>query len=142
MKHRKVYNEFQINLILFAITCIMLIPIVSVVSYIFDLQEYTSTSTILLVASALLIIFFVIGIIYILITKDKYKRRLKPSYQREFTTILVVCGFGILGIGIMFIYLGGPAFYVPHVIVPLFIGIYSFIFLIGDIYFNVRYIRK
>lgn len=142
MKHRKVYNEFQINLILFAITCIMLIPIVSVVSYIFDLQEYTSTSTILLVASALLIIFFVIGIIYILITKDKYKRRLKPSYQREFTTILVVCGFGILGIGIMFIYLGGPVFYVPHVIVPLFIGIYSFIFLIGDIYFNVRYIRK
>ncbi len=90
MSHKKVYNVFQINLIVFLVICIMLVPILSVISYLFDLHLQTSPVSVIIISTVIMGIFFVTGLVYILITKDHFKRKLKASYQREFTIVLLV----------------------------------------------------
>ena len=142
MSRKKVYNLFQINIIMFYITCIMLVPILLVISYLFDFHVYTSVNSIILVASFVLLIFFVVGLTYLLITRPQFERRLKPSYQRELTVTIVVSVVGVLGLGILFMYLGGPSYYVPHVITPLGIIMYFILYFVGVRYFNVSLINR
>ena len=142
MAHKKVYNMFQINLIVFYVICIMLVPILSVISYLFDLHLYTSINSIMIIFTAMLLVFFITGLIYLLITKDHYKRKLKPSYQREFTIVLSVSAMGVIGLGVMFLYLGGPQLYVPHVIIPVAIITFSLLYIVGTRYFNISLLRK
>lgn len=108
----------------------------------FDLHDYTSTNKIVLIASIITLIFFVAGLTLLLLTRDKYERKLKPRYQREFMIVNVFSAFGIIGIGIFYTYLGGSFFYVPHVIIPLFIGVYTAVFYVGDRIFNVNLFRR
>ena len=61
MKRNKIYNLFQINQIVFYSLWALLIPILLVISYIFDLHNHTSTNNILLVSSAITMIVFVVG---------------------------------------------------------------------------------
>ena len=142
MHRKKVYNAFQINLIVFYTICFMLVPIVSIISYIFDFHLYTSTNTIILIGTVILVVVFVVGLTYLLVTREFFKRRLKPSYQREFTITLVTSGLGVLGLGVMFLYIGGQALYVPHVIIPLGIAVFSGMYLLGNRYFNVSLLRR
>lgn len=142
MNRKKVYNLFQINLIMFYITCIMLVPILIVISFLFDFHEYTSVNSIILVSSIILLIFFVVGLTYLLITRPQFERRLKPSYQRELTITITVSVVGVLGLGILFMYLGGPSYYVPHVITPLGIIMYFILYFVGVRYFNVSLINR
>lgn len=142
MNHKRVYNVFQINLIVFYALCIMLVPMFTVVSYIFDFHLYTSTNSIILIGAILLGVVFVTGLVYLLVKRDQYERKLKPSYQREFTIVMSVSALGVLGLGVMFLYFGGSLFYVPHVIIPIGIGVYAVLYLIGDRYFNVSLLRR
>jgi len=142
MKRKKIYNRFQINQIVFYSLCILLVPMLLVISYIFDLHNYTSINNILLVSSTITMVVFIVGQTYLLITKEQQKRKLKPSYQKEFLTLIVIVAFGVLGIAILFIYLGGLLFYVPHVIIPLFLFAYLILFIIGQKYFNMNLLRR
>lgn len=142
MNHKKVYNVFQIKLIMFYTTCIMLVPILVVISYLFDLHLYTSPNTIFLIAGLILLIFFVIGLVYLLLTRSHYERRLKPSYQREMTITIAISALGVLGLGIMFMYFGGPSYYVPHVITPTGIIMYFILYFVGVRYFNVSLLKR
>ncbi len=142
MKRKKIYNLFQINLILFYTFCFFLVPILLVISYIFDLYNYTSINNIILIAGSITIIVFAIGLTYLLTTREQYRRKLKPSYQKEFLILIVIVTFGVLGIAILFIYLGGLLFYVPHVTIPLFLFAYLILFIVGQKYFNVNLLRR
>ena len=142
MHRKKVYNAFQINLIVFYTICFMLVPTVSIIAYIFDFHLITSANTIILIGTVLMLVVFVFGLLYLMLTKDFYKRRLKPSYQREFTITLVTSGIGVLGLGVLFLYIGGQALYVPHVIIPLGIAVFSGMYLLGNRYFNVSLLRR
>ncbi|MCK5761983.1 MAG: hypothetical protein KAH16_03690 [Candidatus Izimaplasma sp.] len=120
----------------------MSVPILLLVSFIFDLHNYTSVNNIILVATLITIIIFISGLLFIIVTRDKYKRKLRPSYQKEFLILVVITAFGNLGIAILFIYLGGLLFYVPHVIIPLFLFAYLVLFIVGQKYFNMNLLRK
>jgi hypothetical protein len=142
MKHKKVYNVFEVDFIVFLVICIMLVPIFSIVSYIFDFHLHVDTSTILYTSLGITIAFFISGLIYLLIKRDELSRKLKPYYQREFSIVMTVSGLGVLGSGIIFLYLGGPSLYVPHVIIPLGIIVFSSLYLLGDQYFNVSLTKR
>ncbi len=142
MKRNKIYNLFQINQIVFYTLCALLVPILLVVSYILDLHNIISINNILLAASIITMIIFLVGQSYLLITKEQRKRKLKPSYQKEFLILIVIVAFGVLGIAILFIYLGGPMYYVPHVIIPLFLFAYLILFIVGQKYFNMNLLRR
>ncbi|MBN2604263.1 MAG: hypothetical protein JXR62_00400 [Bacilli bacterium] len=142
MKRKKVYNLFQINLILFYTFSFLLVPILVVLSYIFDLYLVASTNNIILVADIITLIVFVVGFVYMMITRDHFERRLKPSYPKEFLWLILISAFGVLGIGIIFIYLGGLLYYVPHVVIPLFLSTYLILFIVGEKYFNVNLLKR
>lgn len=142
MKRKKVYNLFQINLILFFSFSFLLVPIIVVLSYIFDLYLVASTNNIILVADIITLIIFITGFAYLMIRRDHFERRLKPSYSRELLWLILISAFGVLGIGIIYLYLGGALFYVPHVIIPLFLLTYLILFIVGEKYFNVNLLKR
>ncbi len=142
MKRKKVYNLFQINLILFYSFSVLLVPILIVFSYILDLHLVTSANRIILIADIIAIIIFIGGLTFILLTRDRFQRRLKPSYSREFLWLIIISAIGILGIGIIFIYLGGLEFYVPHIIIPLFLSSYLLLYIVGQKYFNINLLKR
>jgi len=142
MKRNNVYNLFQINLILFYSFSILLVPILVVIAYIFDLHLVTSANTIILVADIIAAIVFILGLVFILITRDHFQRSLKASYSREFLWLIIIWAVGILGIGILFVYLGGQEFYVPHIIIPLFLLTYLLLYVVGQKYFNINLLKR
>lgn len=142
MSRKKVYSMFQINIIVFIVFCIMTVPIVAVVSYIFNLQDLVSVTTIFYVALSVLIINAGVGVAYIVITKENYRRRLKPSYQKEFTFVMTITAIGVLGCGVLFMYLGGIELYVPHLIIPIGIFAFTVLYLLGDRFFNINLLRR
>jgi len=142
MKRIKVYNLFQINLILFYSFSILLVPILIVFSYIMDLQLYTSANRIILLADFIALIVFITGLTFILLTRDRFQRKLKPSYSREFLWLIIIASLGILGIGIMFTYLGGLEFYIPHIIIPLSLTTYLLLYVVGHKYFNINLLKR
>ena len=142
MKRKKVYNLFQINLILFYSFSVLLVPILIVIAYILDLHLLTSANKIILIAVIVSTIVFIVGLTFILITRDHFQRRLKPSYLREFLWLIIIAAIGILGIGIIFIYLGGLEFYVPHIIIPLFLTTYLLLYVVGQKYFNINLLKR
>ena len=142
MKRKKVYNLFQINLILFNSFSILLVPILVVFAYIVDLHLVTSTNRIILFAVIIAAITFIVGLIFILITRDHFQRRLKPSYSKEFLWLIIISAFGILGIGILYTYLGGLELYVPHIIIPLFLIAYLLLYAVGQKYFNINLMKR
>lgn len=139
---KKVYNLFQINLIVFYVMCFSLVPTFIVVAYLFDLHEFTSTNYIVLIATSLALGFFIVGIVYLLFRRDKLERVLKPSYKKELSLVIIFSAFGILGFGVFYTYLGGSFFYVPHVIIPLFIFVYAMVMLLANKYFNVNFFNN
>lgn len=142
MSHKRVYSMYQINMIISIVVSVMTVPIVSVFTYIFNVTAYVSINNVLYIALAIMIIIFGTTFFFTLLTKDKLIRKLKPSYQKEFTFISAMSALGVLGSGVLFMYLGGDQFYVAHVIIPLGLVTYSIIYLIGDRFFNVRLIRR
>lgn len=142
MKRKKVYNLFQINLILFNSFSILLVPILIVFAYIFDLHLVTNENKIIIIADIIAAIFFIVGLTFILLTRDHFQRRLKPSYFREFLWLIIISTFGIFGIGILFIYLGGDEIYVPHIIIPLFLITYFLLYTVGQKYFNINLLKR
>lgn len=141
-KRKKVYSVFHVYLISFYVICIMFVPILSTIAYLFDAHLNTTTNMIILINTILLLIFFVVGLIYLLVRRDYYERRLKPSYQREFTIVMTVWAIGMLGLGVLFIFFGGSDFYVPHFVTPIAIFTFVIMYNIGDIYFNIRLLDR
>jgi len=142
MKRKKVYSLFHINLILFYTSSVLMIPMLVVLAYIFDLHLATSPTIIIAIAGMITLVYFTIGLLYMILKKEQLKRKLKPTYIKEFSTLFIINALGVLGIGVLFIYLGGPDRYVPHVIIPLFLGTYLLIFIAGDRFFNINLLRK
>lgn len=142
MNRKRVYSLFQIILILFISSSVLMIPMLVVIAYIFDLHLITSTTIIIAVSAVVTLIYFFLGLLYILLKKEQLKRKLKPTYVREFSTLFIINALGVLGTGVLFIYLGGPEKYVPHVIIPLFLGSYLLIFIAGERFFNINLLKK
>jgi amino acid transporter len=129
-------------MIMTIIATIMAVPTVTVFTYIFNMTDYVSVTNILYISLAFTIIIFGASFLFTILTRDKLRRRLKASYQREFTFISALSALGVLGSGILFMYLGGDEFYVLHVIIPLGLITYTIIYIVGDRFFNVRFIRR
>lgn len=137
MKRKRVYNQFQINLIVFYAVSLLMVPLFIVIAYLFDLHLLTSTNNIVLIASIMALTFFVIGLTVILLRRKKTERKLKPSYYKEYIILLIFSTFGVVGFGIFYTYLGGSFRYVLHVIIPSFIVIYGIDIILGNQFFNV-----
>ena len=119
-----------------------MVPMLVVIAYIFDLHLLTSIPIIIGVSASITVIYLIVGLLYIVLKKEQLKRRLKPTYIKEFSTLFIINALGVLGVAVLFIYLGGPDQYVPHVIIPLFLVSYLLIFIAGERFFNINFLKK
>lgn len=140
--NRNIYTIFHINIILFIVISIMFIPIVSVIAFIFDIQEIIDPLYIILAGASGLVIFLGAGTLLLVLQRARYDRRVKPVYHREFSLIVFICSLGVLGSGIIFTYFGGPTKYIAHVIIPIFLLVFSGVIFIGRRYLNIDFSRR
>lgn len=141
-KKPKIYSRFEISVILFYATMVLLLPIVLVITYIFELDQWLNINTFVL--SVIIVIFFlsILGTIYLVIRKDHLKRQVKPGYRNEFFYLVFMSGFGLLGFVVFYDYLGGDRAYIANILVVLFSLIVYFLISFGRKFFKFDYMKK
>jgi len=122
---------------------LLLLPIVLVFTYVFD--TFTNNYDVrfyLLILVSIAVLFTIIGTIFLLIKKDKLKRMVKANYVQEFYYLVIISIFGILGLVVLYKYLGGRPEYIAIILV-LSLLLFAYVLLkLGRKYFNLDYGRK
>lgn len=139
----RIYSKYEINSIVFYGTMLLLMPIVLVFTYVFD--AFTNNYDVriyLLILVGITVLFTIIGTIFLLIKRDKLKRMVKATYVQEFYYLVIISIFGILGLVVLYKYLGGSPEYIASILV-LSILLFAYVLLnLGRKYFNLNYGRK
>ncbi len=138
----KVYSTWQIRFIVMAVSLLYIVPLFYAITYTysirfdgFGLSRGTVSIGVLLA----------VAMIFSLILWRKFSvwhRAIKIEYRKEFSYLLLVSGFGFLGLIVMFVEFGGDAQYVIHLLIGLFIVNYIFVTVLGRKLFNVTLIGK
>ena len=138
----RIYSKYEIRVILFYGTIILLIPLILVFTYVFNVDQDLNLSLYFLVLGSINIVALIAGTIILILNKDKYKRQVKATYSTEFYYLLIASIFGILGIIVLYNYLNGPIKYIGNLFVILIV-LFAYILLhLGRKYFNFNYRRK
>lgn len=139
----RIYSKYEINSIVFYGTMLLLMPIVLVFTYVFD--TFTNNYDVriyLLILVGITVLFTIIGTIFLLIKRDKLKRMVKATYVQEFYYLVIISIFGILGLVVLYKYLGGSPEYIASILV-LSLLLFAYVLLnLGRKYFNLNYGRK
>ena len=139
----RIYSKYEINSIVFYWTMLLLLPIVLVFTYVFDtFTDNYDVRFYLLILVSIAVLFTIIGTIFLLIKKDKLKRMVKANYVQEFYYLVIISIFGILGLVVLYKYLGGRPEYIAIILV-LSLLLFAYVLLkLGRKYFNLDYGRK
>lgn len=145
MKGKKIptiYSQFEINTILFYAAVIMFLPLILVITYIFDIDAHLDIDVFILWTIIVNFTITVVGTIILLVRKDHLKREVKANYRVEFIILAALSLFGLLGFVVFYDYLGGNRDYIANILVVLFaILLFALIFL-GRKFFKFDYMKK
>ncbi|MGD9963929.1 MAG: hypothetical protein AB7E16_00930 [Candidatus Izemoplasmatales bacterium] len=138
----RIYSKYEIRVILFYGTIILLIPLILVFTYVFNVDQDLNLNLYFLVLGSINIVALIAGTLILFLNRDKYKRQVKATYSSEFYYLLITSIFGILGIIVLYNYLNGPIKYIGNLFVILIV-IFAYLLLhLGRKYFNFNYRRK
>jgi hypothetical protein len=113
-------------------------PIFYAFTFTFDLNQYFSFDSKLIIGLSLPVIIFSIGAIILWHHQKDYKKKVMNIYRKEYAGIMLVTGFGILGVTVMFLEYGGEESYILHLLILLFLINYFVVFELGRLIFNVK----
>ncbi len=113
-------------------------PIFYAFTYTFDLNQYFSPNAKILIGLSNPVLIFTIGALIIWHKQKDYKKKVLNVYRKEYAVIMLVTGFGILGITVMFLEYGGEESYILHLLILLFLVNYFIVFELGRLIFNVK----
>jgi len=137
-----IYSQFEIDVILFYGTMIMLLPIVLVFTYVFEIDEIVNIDRFMFWVLMMNFFLTAAGTLVLALRKDHLRRKVKPAYIPEFVYLLFVAGFGLLGIVVLYDYLDGSRQYIANVLsILLALLVYVLIFL-GRRFFKYDYMKK
>lgn len=141
-KKPKIYSEYEIRVILFYATMILALPNVLVLSYIFDFSSKLDIYRFIFWVAMVVIAMTIAGTLILLLNRDHYKRRVKASYRGEFIYLLFQSAFGLLGIAVLYDYLGGSRQYIANVMIIVFAAFFYLLYTLGRKYFKFDYMNK
>lgn len=141
-RRQKIYSEFEIRLILFYATMILLFPNVLVITYIFDIAEHVNIMRFMFWLLISVVILTGLGTAALFYYRDRLKRRVKPTYRGEFIYLLFLSAFGLLGVAVLYDYFGGNPQYVANVLIFVVALLLYVLITLGRIYFKFNYMRK
>ncbi|PKK95328.1 MAG: hypothetical protein CVV60_01885 [Tenericutes bacterium HGW-Tenericutes-5] len=138
----RIYSKFEINSILFYATMILFIPLVLVFTFVFNIEYSFDVKIFLLYLLAVTTVITLIGLSIILLKRDKMKRHVKATYISEFYYLVTISIFGVLGVIVLYNYLGGPQNFIPNIFVILLVLFVYILLRLGRKYFNLKYTKK
>jgi hypothetical protein len=140
MQHKRLFDVFRVHLIILGFLSLFTTPLVSVFTYIFELNQVNPIQNIY-IGLVFTFVTVIISVVYLFSTKYKNLRTFKPAYPFFYGVLYFITFVGSLGLGVMIIYIFGEeaSSLIPYVLVPTFLIGLLLLPLLGKLYFNVKY---
>jgi hypothetical protein len=141
-KHTRIYSLYEIRIILFYASMLWLMPILLVITYVFEFDVILDINLFLLWSIFGVFILTALGTIGLLLNKDKLKRQVKPAYLGEYYYLLFVNALGMLGFVVFYDYLGGDRQYIANILILLAAVLVYVLLRLGRAFFKIDYMKK
>ena len=141
-KNQHIYSQFEINSICFFATMFWLMPLVLVITYVFDLDRFLDMNRFIFWVIIGVFALTFLGILTLTVQKDRLKRQVKPTYVGEYTYLLFIHAFGILGFVVFYDYLGLDRQYIANVLLILAAMFMYLLLRLGRAFFKIDYMQK
>ncbi len=141
-KKQKIHSEFAIRLILFYGTMLLLLPMILVVTYVFSLDAYMDVTLFMFWTMVGILGVTAVGTGILFLDRDHLKRMVRPSYRNEFIYLLFISAFGLLGLAVMYDYLGFDRQYIANFLIVAFSLMVYLLIMLGKKFFKFGYIGK
>ncbi len=141
-RRSKIYSQYEINVINFYATMIWLLPMILVVTYVFEIDQKLNINQFIFWLAIANFIVTLIGSFVILFKRDDWKRQVKAEYRTEFVYLLFICSFGVLGFVVFYDYMGGDRQYVANFIVIIGAILIYILLNLGRTFFKFDYMKK
>jgi nitrate reductase gamma subunit len=142
-KNRPVIStQFEINAIVFNATMLLLLPLVLVFTYLFEVDKHLNINDFMFWVLIVNFIALITGTVILAINRDRLKRKVKVTYRNEYFYLIFLFVFGLLGFVVLYDNMGGNRAYIANILVVLFAGLLYLAIFLGRRYFNLAYIRN
>jgi len=138
----KISTQFEINAIVFYANMILFLPLVLVITYLFEIDKHININDFMFWILIANFIILITGTIILALNRDRLKRKVKVTYKDEYFYLIFLFVFGLLGFVVMYDNMGGDRAYIANILVVLFAGLLYIAILLGRRYFNLDYIRN
>ncbi|MBI9009294.1 MAG: hypothetical protein JEZ05_04610 [Tenericutes bacterium] len=138
----KISTQFEINAIVFYANMILLLPLILVVTYLFEIDKFLNINEFMFWILIFNFVSLVTGTIVLALNRDRLRRKVKVTYRNEFFYLVFLFVFGLLGFVVLYDFMGGDRAYIANILVVLFAGLLYLAILLGRKYFNLYYINK
>jgi hypothetical protein len=138
----KIYSQFEINVITFYASMIMLLPGILVITYVFGLDRAFNIDSFIRWLLLLVAVATAIGTVWLAFRKDTLKRRVKPGYRNEYFYLVFITAIGVLGFCVLYDYAGGDRAYIANILVVLCTAIIYVLLRLGRQFFKFDYMKK
>jgi hypothetical protein len=138
----RIYSKYEINSILFYGTVILFTPLILVFTYVFNIEKVIDPIIFLLIVLGVNLLIGILGTLLLFLKKDSLKRMVKSNYIYEFYFLVIISVFGILGMVVLFDYLGGNRQYIANILI-LVVVIFVYILLqLGRKFFKFDFKKR
>ncbi len=138
----KISTQFEINAIVFYANMILLLPLVLVFTYLFEIDKHVNINDFMFWILVINFVALVTGTIVLALNKDRLRRKVKVTYRNEYYYLIFLFVFGLLGFVVLYDNMGGDRAYIANILVVLFAGLLYLGIILGRKYFNLDYINK
>ncbi|MFH5880795.1 hypothetical protein [Liberiplasma polymorphum] len=135
---RKIYSHYFVSWILLLYAFVWSVPIFYAFSYTFELNQYLTATIKMIVSLIIALTIAFIGITVLITKRKKYRKKVNSVYRKEYASLMILTGFGILGVAVMFLEFGGNKDYLLHLLILLFLVNYFIVLELGSHIFNVK----
>ena len=138
----RIYSKYEINSILFYGTVILFTPLLLVFTYVFNIEKVIDPIIFLFIVLGANLVVALLGLLILFLKKDSLKRKVKPNYIYEFYFLVIISVFGILGMVVLFDYLGGNRQYIANILI-LIVVIFVYVLLqLGRKFFKFDFKKR
>lgn len=135
---KRIYSYYTIAWIVLVFVSFWSMPMFYAFTYTFELNQFFSPDVKLIIGLSIPVLIFTIGSFFLWHQQKEYKKKVLNIYRKEYAAVMLVTGFGILGVTVMFLEYGGEESYILHLLILLFLTNYFVVFELGRLIFNVK----
>ena len=138
----RIYSKYEINSILFYGIVILFTPLILVFTYVFNIEKVIDPIIFLLIVLGANLVVALLGLLILFPKKDSLKRMVKPNYVFEFYFLVIISVFGILGMVVLFDYLGGNRQYIANILILIVVVFVYVLLQLGRKFFKFDFKKR